>query len=225
MFPTDQHLGCGPAPASTHHLSEAPGKGWSFLLFSEETDAEVRDGRNRESRLGDSQACASGPLTSHPQGLGFLGSTLIWRVSGFCSRSQGSLARHSKSKYLTVDSEKVKMLTVLPPERRPNGQTRTVFHGPHRLAEQGRAPRTKQDLLLEPQNGGRTSWVERGAVLLSLIWGTEPGREARDGRGARRWRSVANSQTLPREDLGFAQMESGEPEWTSSGSPGPRGTL
>lgn len=23
-----------------------------------------------ESRLGDSQACASGPLTSHPQGLG-----------------------------------------------------------------------------------------------------------------------------------------------------------
>lgn len=74
----DRALGRGAVPTSWGPW-KPPGRDGLFSYFQRK-HVQRFETWEAESRLVDSQACASGPLTSHPQGLGFLGSTVIGRV-------------------------------------------------------------------------------------------------------------------------------------------------
>lgn len=142
--------------------------------------------------------------------------------------AKGSQARHGQSKYLTVNSEKVRMpaALLLPhsancfAEWRWNGWMRPVFLGHHHLAEQRTEPgagtafwaletpslgSSEQDqggpaFQQHPQHCSRTGWVERrGGAIVPDVGLQSQGRKPGDGRGARTQRDEANSPTFPRE--------------------------
>lgn len=107
--------GNGPRAAAWHLPSGALGPpGRDGLLYFQRKQTQRFETGKAESGLGDSPACASGPFTSHPP--------RAW-VSGKYPPLEGPVAFTPEaktprqdaveSKYLTVNSEKVKMPTVL----------------------------------------------------------------------------------------------------------------